>query len=435
MLNNIKDIILNNKYAILILFILSLWLRLARDCNVFLSYLILILLYIALGMVVKYVLARFFPAWADEAVSSNRKDNVSSSKHRDSFYDEDDDYDDEEDFDDNYSKADEHDEEYKREERKPVFSNVNYERVDIEGTRKVDRIKNVDAYSPTRSSSSIREVPRPKSYGEQNNRVYTKLERPQYEKTAPVLKKTNPEPRVPSSYVRNAGGIPYDMEKKLVRTSATFSSIKESSDHFANEERQKERVYNNSRKMIVDEKRDLYTNKKNVPDITNSKDNIVKTETLRAKEDIVSDVASSLSNYDADDYYNTSVDYEKESEDLKREVESRISGSNHSTRRTTRFTQYEDLSFGKTEPVRQQNIQIPRSTVTPTTKNINKNIVLGKHHEEKPISTRKVHVPTIDSGDKVDADIEKINLLFDKETDDYSAPKKGVFSRFKKKRR
>ena len=55
-LKKLKKLILSNKYSLLVLLILALWLRLAKDYSVILSYVVLIILYLAIGMIVGFVL-------------------------------------------------------------------------------------------------------------------------------------------------------------------------------------------------------------------------------------------------------------------------------------------------------------------------------------------------------------------------------------------
>lgn len=62
MLNFLKKLFLSNKYSLLVLLILSLWLKLVKDYNILLSYLVLIVLYLFVGIIVEMVLERFFPA-------------------------------------------------------------------------------------------------------------------------------------------------------------------------------------------------------------------------------------------------------------------------------------------------------------------------------------------------------------------------------------
>ena len=55
-LKKLKKLIISNKYSLLVLLILALWLRLAKDYSVILSYVVLIILYLAIGMIVGFVL-------------------------------------------------------------------------------------------------------------------------------------------------------------------------------------------------------------------------------------------------------------------------------------------------------------------------------------------------------------------------------------------
>ena len=52
----LKKLIVSNKYSLLVILILSLWLRLARDFSIILSYIVLLVLYVAIGIGVSYVL-------------------------------------------------------------------------------------------------------------------------------------------------------------------------------------------------------------------------------------------------------------------------------------------------------------------------------------------------------------------------------------------
>ena len=63
MLNFLKKLFLSNKYSLLVLLILALWLKLVKDYNILLSYLVLIVLYLFVGIIVEMVLERFFPGF------------------------------------------------------------------------------------------------------------------------------------------------------------------------------------------------------------------------------------------------------------------------------------------------------------------------------------------------------------------------------------
>ena len=85
MLDSIKKLILSNKYSLLVLLILSLWLRLAKDYSIILSYIVLLIMYLAIGMVVSYVLEIFESkkSVSDSADESEAKRaSVSAAKKR-----------------------------------------------------------------------------------------------------------------------------------------------------------------------------------------------------------------------------------------------------------------------------------------------------------------------------------------------------------------
>lgn len=414
MLNNVKNIILKNKYAILVLLILSLWIRLMRGYNILLTYLILLVLYVVVGIGVQIILERFFPDWIKD--EKNEKKDAAEKKAV----------------------------------PEPAPRRTGYERrvpSTIDKEYKAESFKRKEANqerTQPRTTSYTREVPNrrennvPSSYGTSG---YKKIERSVPVKAAPELKKMSPAPKVTSSYVRNAGGMSYGMEKKLVKTSANFDVIRRESDKFLSAERQRESLYSASRNSIVGKDRDLYTNKRETQSEAEEKVILEKQEKTVEYTDVkVEETAKAEqktienNSFDSVDDNYTETDYSKESEELKNEVEKRISDSKRSTRRPIKVLDYDETTYASyNEPVRRQNIHIPKSSVTPTTSNVNKNFVLGKQPPQQPTSTRKVHVATIETSDKVDADIDKINKLFDKDGND--EPKKGLFGRFKKKRR
>lgn len=429
MLNNVKDIIFKNKYAILVLLILSLGLRLARGYNILLSYVILIVLYIVLGIGVQIVLERFFPNFIEnEKNEENKKEQVVKPVPRERSFERREEVSNRANFNANR-------------ENKIRQAGIGRENIRQSNTDSNEKIAARREIRKNESSPYEREIPR-RSESNISGKVktepsYTRIERPSPVKPMPELKKTSPAPKVTSSYIRNAGGMSYDMEKKLVKTSADFSEIRRESDHYSNVERQRERLYNASRSAIVGKNRDLYTNTKETQAEVEVKEEF-QTETQADKiverTSSFEKISPTFTSNEENETDYTPVDYAKESEELKNEVEKRIAGSSHTTRRPIKVLEYDDTSFtGYSEPVKRQSIHIPKEEITPTTSNINKNIVLGKQPDEKPVSTRKVHVATIETSDKVDADIDKINKLFDKDGSD--EPKKGLFSRFKKKRR
>ena len=179
-LKKLKKLILSNKYSLLVLLILALWLRLAKDYSVILSYVVLIILYLAIGMIVGFVLELL----------------------------------------DNKNKNDEPVEEKVRPSKRNVVTkpaSVTKERIPI---------NHEDIRGHAKSSE--------------------RAERS----------------KVTSSYVKSTDGIPSSMSKRLERTSATFNSMKQDSDKYAEEEKKHSTLYGNTRNSLFDSSEDLYKNKK-----------------------------------------------------------------------------------------------------------------------------------------------------------------------------
>ena len=74
MLDFLKKLIVSNKYSLLVLLILSLWLKLAKDYSIILSYIVLIILYLIIGMIVSFVL--------DSLQENNKKKEISENEKK-----------------------------------------------------------------------------------------------------------------------------------------------------------------------------------------------------------------------------------------------------------------------------------------------------------------------------------------------------------------
>lgn len=339
-LKKLKKLILSNKYSLLVLLILALWLRLAKDYSVILSYVVLIILYLAIGMIVGFVLELL----------------------------------------DNKNKNDEPVEEKVRPSKRNVVTkpaSVTKERIPI---------NHEDIRGHAKSSErAVRS-------------------------------------KVTSSYVKSTDGIPSSMSKRLERTSATFNSMKQDSDKYAEEEKKHSTLYGNTRNSLFDSSEDLYKNKKKekepvIEEI--SVDDISKVET---KDD-----------FDYSDYPSSSNSSQDagEVDEISKKVNDRINEPRLTRHR--RIPERKEISFEpsssreplqiKSRPPKPVSAPIPKPTPTV--------------EPEPTRSVRKTHVVPNDADDKVNADMDKLDKLFNRNGNRNDSaeekPKSGFFSGLKKK--
>lgn len=339
-LKKLKKLILSNKYSLLVLLILALWLRLAKDYSVILSYVVLIILYLAIGMIVGFVLELL----------------------------------------DNKNKNDEPVEEKVRPSKRNVVTkpaSVTKERIPI---------NHEDIRGHAKSSE--------------------RAERS----------------KVTSSYVKSTDGITSSMSKRLERTSATFNSMKQDSDKYAEEEKKHSTLYGNTRNSLFDSSEDLYKNKKKekepvIEEI--SVDDISKVET---KDD-----------FDYSDYPSSSNSSQDagEVDEISKKVNDRINEPRLTRHR--RIPERKEISFEpsssreplqiKSRPTKPVSAPIPKPTPTV--------------EPEPTRSVRKTHVVPNDTDDKVNADMDKLDKLFNRNGNRNDSaeekPKSGFFSGLKKK--
>ena len=339
-LKKLKKLILSNKYSLLVLLILALWLRLAKDYSVILSYVVLIILYLAIGMIVGFVLELL----------------------------------------DNKNKNDEPVEEKVRPSKRNVVTkpaSVTKERIPI----------NHEAIRGHAKSSERAE-----------------------------------RSKVTSSYVKSTDGISSSMSKRLERTSATFNSMKQDSDKYAEEEKKHSTLYGNTRNSLFDSSEDLYKNKKKekepvIEEI--SVDDISKVET---KDD-----------FDYSDYPSSSNSSQDagEVDEISKKVNDRINEPRLTRHR--RIPERKEISFEpsssreplqiKSRPTKPVSAPIPKPTPTV--------------EPEPTRSVRKTHVVPNDADDKVNADMDKLDKLFNRNGNKNDIaeekPKSGFFSGLKKK--
>lgn len=357
MLDFLKKLILSNKYSLLVILILSLWLRLAKDYSIILSYIVLLILYLAIGMVVSFVLDIFeskksVKDTADEAEA--KRASVSAAKKR-----------------------------------------------EVIGHREI--------------------------------------------------KKHSEQARVTSSYIKNTEGMSSSMSRRLEKTAATFNSIKGDSDKFAEEEKKQSSLYGNTRQILFSNPEDLYTNKKN-----NKTQAIeeTKVETINEKDNIsekqTDDFFKSNIFSDADDYSPVSSD---EVDDIVKDIDNRVNEPRKVKRPS--LSDIKEISFEPSvtprpavkgrplnvtreeikpkesvkavEPVRAAETVKPRETLKP------------QEPIEPAKSPRKTHIVVDDNQDSVNADMDKLDKLFNrsrnKDNGKDDKPKSGIFSGLKKKRK
>ena len=336
-LKKLKKLIISNKYSLLVLLILALWLRLAKDYSVILSYVVLIILYLAIGMIVGFVLELL----------------------------------------DSKSKKDEPVEESVRPSKRNVV---------------------------TKPAVSNRERI-PSHHDEIRSHV-----------------KSTGQAKVTSSYVRSTDSMPSSMSKRLERTSATFNSMKQDSDKYAAEEKKSSTLYGNTRNSLFDSSEDLYTNKK-------------KEKAPVIEEVPVDDVSPVVTKneFDYSDYTSASSSSQDagEVDEISKKVNDRINEPRLTRHR--RIPERREISFEpsssreplqiKSRPTKPVSAPIPKPTPTV--------------EPEPTRSVRKTHVVPNDTDDKVNADMDKLDKLFNRNGNKNDIaeekPKSGFFSGLKKK--
>jgi len=367
MLDFLKKLIVSNKYSLIVLLILSLWLKLAKDYSIILSYIVLTILYLIIGMLVGFAL--------DYLQEKNAE--KTQSKETDA----------------------------------PVRRNI--------AARPVKRV----------AVETKRDIP------SHHEAILNHSTRAQTVKNAPAAKVT-------SSYIKGTGNIPSSMSRRLEKTAATFNSIKEGSDKFAEEEKKYSTLYGNTQKSLFDNPEDLYKNKKvdkpakNIPAFEDEK------EEKAAKEE--KEVKEVLEVTDFSDYEMTSTT-DDEIDEISKEINERIS-QNSSTRHRI-ISAPKEISF-----VPKDNLRDTTSKSRPTNKiqeapaqenpvkeaPVQKPVFGVGSVERQHVPSRRTHVVKDETDDKVNADMEKLDKLFnrsrDKEENAEKKSKGGLFSVFKKKR-
>lgn len=357
MLDSIKKLILSNKYSLLVLLILSLWLRLAKDYSIILSYIVLLIMYLAIGMVVSYVLElidskKSVKETKDEA--AEKRASLSAAKKR-----------------------------------------------EVIGHREIQRHSSEQA-------------------------------------------------RVTSSYLKNADGLSSSMSRRLEKTAATFNSIKDDSDKFAEEEKKQSNLYGNARKVLFENPEDLYTNKKidKKPTVEEPRAEIVKENEIKndnnTKDFFKADIFS-----DADDYTAAS---DAEVDDIVKDIDNRVNEPRKVRKHW--IADKKEISFEPTvtprTSVKGRPLDIPKEDkskdvikpaepVKPVQPVIPKESAKAQAPVVPAKSPRKTHVVVDNNQDSVNADMDKLDKLFNrsrnKDDGRDDKPKSGLFSGFKKKRR
>lgn len=382
MLNFLKKLLLSNKYSLLVLLILSLWLKLVKDYNIILSYLVLIVLYLLVGILVEMVLEKFFPNFNNP----HREEQSAPAQ--------------------NYEDPD-------KEKEEPA------ENLPVRGIP--------ERRYTARTAAVRRETVRPEAPERRRPADPSGIQ-----EHAQKLEESEITPKVTSSYIKNAGSIPRDMEKKLVRTAANFQSIKQNSDRLNPAAGTTRRAYGSTKNPFVEKEEDLYTNKKVPPAVSSDKketDPAVPETAQTLPEQPAEPVKSRPSvrniEYEPMEDYKTATPDElgKISDDISREVERRVAAP-RSVRRT-RVMLPDDLSDSESEPVKPRRQELYSSARNDSS--------FREEPAERPEDRNKETAE-----DKVSADMEKIDRLFNRNrgtTDgDEEQNKTGVWNRFKKKR-
>ena len=360
MLDFLKKLIISNKYSLLVLLILSLWLKLAKDYSIILSYIVLIILYLIIGMIVGFVL---------DLLQENKKEKEYS------------------DMEERPSRT------APRETKRPV--------------------------------SSAHDAIRNHSAGARTVQVTT-------------------TPRVTSSYIKSAAGVPSSVSRRLEKTAATFNSIKKDSDKYAAEEKKFSTLYGNTKKSLFDNPEELYKNKKpqkeNKPLVASYDDIQIKKEDVKESSSFETSEFDDLSDFSTSAAEKTS---DSEIDEISKEINERIS-QNTSTRHR-KISPPKEISFVPKDNIRPAAPKSsPVVTSRPTNKVQEEPIAQKPAFETRPIekpqpAVRRTHVVNDEPDDKVNADMEKLDRLFNhsRDNDDRAEKnrKNGLLSVFKKKRR
>lgn len=384
MLNFLKKLFLSNKYSLLVLLILSLWLKLVKDYNIILSYLVLIALYLVVGILVEMVLEKFFPNFNGSERSVRKPAET------------------------------QYEAPYKREPEESVAEEPAADAIP-------ERRYSARSVA-VRKESGGRELPERRGAADQSG-IRDRAKELETDRT----------PKVTSSYIKAAGSIPHEMEKKLVRTAANFHSIKQSSERLYPGEKTTRRVYENAKNPFVNKEEDLYTNKKSeaaatpAPSAEKAGAEIPQQKAVPEAQHESKDLPPVMRNIDFEpmEDYGTATPDElgKISEDIAKEVERRVAAPRPARR--TRVILPDELSETVEEPVRPRRQELYSSS---------RNNTGGRkdpmeNYERKDRDAEE---------DKVSADMEKIDKLFNRNranaAEDEEENKTGVWSRFKKKR-
>lgn len=436
MLEILKKIVLSHKYSLIILFIFSLWLRLTRDNNIILSYIVLLLLYV----VILFCVDLFFSKFYEEKKSTNDKERSKPVKQPQGTTR-------------NIKRDAEHKNMYSGDRRSNLNRRPEEKRIQTQpdGIRESERKR----WQEETSGQERRTAQARKTADfavENDNRQYKETF-----SSAPSVK--------------SARKIPNDIEKKLVRTAVTFNSIKNDSDRMDRIDNSSKRLYGTARKAYINNEEDLYTNKKrtNAEFQEKIEEDIKEDIKEEIKEEIKEDTQSVY------DYYEnnatSSDELEKISDDISKEIDKRINRSARTPRH--RVIMYDDLHYNDDKPLNRnipskqplqtvRNSQLqqqtpPRQIVTPKQTISEHNLEQNNENAKQTVSptfpaqsaqkvqqSQSEHMRNISNvyredaeDDQVTTDMAKIDRLFNHGRDNAEIDndsKTGFLSRFKKKR-
>lgn len=413
---SIKTLIITNKYSLLLLCIFALVLKLTRDCSLILSFIILLALYLILGVVVEVVLEKYFPQFADKKPDAGSHGRSPETRNTE-------------------SAARPKPTERREDVRRPVKRAETAVR-----TEREVRISESEQGIPIKRASVNRtvrtELPDRRSGIADHTAIRQRAER----SPAQGTKAGEAEPKVTSSYIKSAGSIPREMERKLVRTAADFNTIRRNSERLSSGEEKVRRVYGSSSNPFVENPEELYTNKKNIEksentdEIINKNDNASEPEIQTRNSGIKKRAEADVSYQD--EYVSTSVEeMDRISENIVREVTERVSAP-RKIRKSHVVIPNEHISTEEPVRYRKQNLYSEgaerRNTNPANVRRETEQTEQPLQQEAQPQRRREIE------NDKVSSDIDKINKLFNRgntpdESDD-AQNKTGLWSRFKKKR-
>ncbi len=399
MLDFLKKLLYSNKYSLLILIIFSLVIRLTRDYSFILSFIILTALYLIIGMLVEIVIDRYFPQLSDntEDEDKNADKEVRRNAGRDSR-----------------KGADAANTRPTRQTR-PV-------RTELPGRSTAP----ASASAPRGTASSVQSRGSAPVRGRETAPARTAASERPADRVRPNRNDASPEePKVTSSYIKNAGSIPVDMERKLVRTAADFNSIKRNSDRMSSSDgRQTRSVYGGRNGLINNEPESLYKNKKPEPEPGSDSVSVTAAEPENEPVKPARSVSDNEADTDYTDYTTVSADdLSRISDSITREVDDRI--RSRDTRRTRIVFNDDDLYASDV-------VRTPRrDPISDVSEALDE-------FDRSRTSKRQTHKRVLED-DKVNADIDKINRLFNHASDndddsDSDEDKAGHFNRLKKKR-